>query len=179
MLATDAGIAAHLPYLKTLMQGRLEASIRTRRVVVIWQVQDSNHDKWVKKWFDKLLPNDTSFMLEIRIHSPGNGQYRPTSGSDRPINLLPGDVIAAGQHDLIKLIALPAHFEQVLDQERNRDGRGKLLVSVCVDARSRASLRRTIAEQVDPDVQYHEHEYQVPDKSRRSLVLDEKGVLED
>ena len=133
-------------------------------------------------------------MLEIRIHSPGNGQYRPTSGSDRPINLLPGDVIAAGQHDLIKLIALPAHFEQVLDQERNRDGRGKLLVSgkvvctggyhltrllVCVDARSRASLRRTIAEQVDPDVQYHEHEYQVPDKSRRSLVLDEKGVLED
>ncbi|KAK5214885.1 hypothetical protein LTR72_012013 [Exophiala xenobiotica] len=161
------------------MQGRLEASIRTRRVVVIWQVQDSNHDKWVKKWFDKLLPNDTSFVLEIRIHSPGNGQYQPTSGSDRPINLLPGDVIAAGQHDLIKLIALPAHFEQVLDQERSRDGRGKLLVSVCVDARSRASLRSAIAEQVDPDVQYHEHEYQVPDKSRRSLVLDEKGVLED
>jgi len=68
-------------------------------------------------------------MLEIRIHSPGNGQYRPTSGSDRPINLLPGDVIAAGQHDLIKLISMPAHFEQVLDQEWSRDGRGKLLVS--------------------------------------------------
>ena len=42
MLATDVGITAHLPYLKSLMQGRLEASIRTRRVVVIWQVQDSS-----------------------------------------------------------------------------------------------------------------------------------------
>lgn len=42
MLATDIGIAAHLPYLKTLMQGRLEASIRTKRVVVVWQVKDSS-----------------------------------------------------------------------------------------------------------------------------------------
>ena len=42
MFATDIGITAHLPYLKMLMQGRLEASIRTRRVVVIWQVKDSS-----------------------------------------------------------------------------------------------------------------------------------------
>jgi predicted ferric reductase len=40
MFATDFGIAAHLPYLKMLTQGRSEASIRTRRVVIIWQVQD-------------------------------------------------------------------------------------------------------------------------------------------
>lgn len=79
MFATDIGIAAHLPYLKTLTEGRSHASIRTRRVVIIWQVKDSSklyhearprapltrhadHDKWVKKWFDKLLPNDTSFV---------------------------------------------------------------------------------------------------------------------
>lgn len=40
MFATDIGIAAHLPYLKIFMQGRTEASIRTRRVVVVWQVKD-------------------------------------------------------------------------------------------------------------------------------------------
>jgi predicted ferric reductase len=42
MFATDVGIAAHLPYLKMLMQGRSEASIRTRHVVVVWQVEDSS-----------------------------------------------------------------------------------------------------------------------------------------
>jgi hypothetical protein len=81
MFATDVGITAHLPYLKMLMQGRSEASIRTRRVVVVWQVEESSkfrveriflahtnmldHDKWIKKWFDKLLPNDTSFVSSI------------------------------------------------------------------------------------------------------------------
>ena len=40
MFATDIGIAAHLPYLKSFMQGRTEASICTRRVVVVWQVKD-------------------------------------------------------------------------------------------------------------------------------------------
>ncbi|KIW24804.1 uncharacterized protein PV07_10495 [Cladophialophora immunda] len=117
MFAADVGITAHLPYLKWLMKGRLEASIRTRRVVIIWQVEDY-HDKWVKKWFDKLLPNDTSFMLEIRIHCPNNGRYQPASGSAHPIDLFPGDVLAAGEHDLVKLIARPAHFEQILGEER-------------------------------------------------------------
>lgn len=42
MFATDIGIAAHLPYLKALMEGRSDALIRTRRVLVIWQVKDSS-----------------------------------------------------------------------------------------------------------------------------------------
>jgi hypothetical protein len=61
------------------MQGRLDATIRTRRVLLIWQVKDNSvsdiwhffspalitvpgNDKWAKKWLDKLLPNDTSFV---------------------------------------------------------------------------------------------------------------------
>lgn len=42
MLAVDVGIAAHLPYLKSLMERRTNASICTRRVVVVWQVKDSS-----------------------------------------------------------------------------------------------------------------------------------------
>lgn len=39
MFATDIGIASHLPYLKSLMQGREDSSICTSRVLVTWQVQ--------------------------------------------------------------------------------------------------------------------------------------------
>jgi predicted ferric reductase len=41
MFATDIGIAAHLPYLKTLMQGRSDATIRTRRVLLVWQIKEN------------------------------------------------------------------------------------------------------------------------------------------
>ena len=42
MLATDIGIAAHLPYIKMLMEARQRAAVRTRRVVVVWQVKNSS-----------------------------------------------------------------------------------------------------------------------------------------
>jgi hypothetical protein len=68
-------------------------------------------------------------MLEIRIHCPSNCRYQPARGSAHPIDLVPGDVLDAGEHNLVKLIALPADFAQVVEEERSRDGRGKLLVS--------------------------------------------------
>lgn len=129
--------------------------------------------------------------MEIRIHCPGTDRYQPVNGDNHPINLSPGDVLSAGQHDLVKLIAQPAHFEQILDTELSREGRGRLLVSgmyrmgttfkiveclidptVCVDKRSRVALKRALAKQMDLDVEYHEHEYQVPDESKRTLVLE-------
>ena len=39
MFATDIGVASLLPYLKSVMQGRKNASICTRRVVLTWQVR--------------------------------------------------------------------------------------------------------------------------------------------
>lgn len=82
--------------------------------------------------FDAPRLNDMSSllqMLEICIHSPGSASYHPADGSSRPIKLGSGEVLIAGTHDLVRLIALPARFEQVLEQETNREGRGKLLVS--------------------------------------------------
>lgn len=44
MFATNVGIAAHIAYLKDLMEGRANSSIRMGRVVVVWQVKDSSKD---------------------------------------------------------------------------------------------------------------------------------------
>jgi len=38
MFATDIGIAAHLPYLRSLREGWSHARIRTRRIVVVWEM---------------------------------------------------------------------------------------------------------------------------------------------
>jgi hypothetical protein len=68
-------------------------------------------------------------MMEIRIHCPVTNQYQPATGDNHTIHLSAGEILSAGQHNLVKLIALPAHFEQILDTERSREGRGRLLVS--------------------------------------------------
>lgn len=77
MFATDIGIAAHVPYLRELINGSAMSSVCTRRAVVIWEVKDrsklflplltpcslaADHYTWVKNWFDQLLANDTSFV---------------------------------------------------------------------------------------------------------------------
>lgn len=68
-------------------------------------------------------------MLEIRIHCPGNDQYQPVRGTSPAINLSSGDILPAGDHGLVKLIALPANFEEILNDELEREGRGKLMLS--------------------------------------------------
>lgn len=40
MFATDIGIAAHLPYLRSLREGWAQARIRTRRIVVVWEMSN-------------------------------------------------------------------------------------------------------------------------------------------
>lgn len=49
---------------------------------------------------------------------------------------------------------------------------------VCVDARSRAAVRRAVAQQEDVKVQYHEHEYQVPEKSKRSVMFEDNDTYD-
>lgn len=77
MFATDIGIAAHVPYLRSLIQGHAMSSVCTRRILVIWEVKDrsesqltlqtvyslaADHYNWIKNWFDQLLAEDTSFV---------------------------------------------------------------------------------------------------------------------
>ena len=68
-------------------------------------------------------------MLEIRVHCPGNDRYQPVHGNSPAIDLSSGDVLSAGNHGLVKLIALPADFEAIVDEEFEREGRGKLMLS--------------------------------------------------
>ena len=41
MFATDIGIASHIPYIKSLLEGRDNSEICTRRILVVWQIQRS------------------------------------------------------------------------------------------------------------------------------------------
>jgi NAD(P)H-flavin reductase len=40
MLASGIGIAGHMPYIKELISGYNSCEVRTRRVLVVWQVDE-------------------------------------------------------------------------------------------------------------------------------------------
>ena len=40
IVASDFGIAAHLPYLKKLIHGYNAREVRARRIHLVWQVRD-------------------------------------------------------------------------------------------------------------------------------------------
>ena len=40
MIASDVGIAAHLPYLDRLIHGYNARNVRTRRIHLVWQISD-------------------------------------------------------------------------------------------------------------------------------------------
>lgn len=40
MVATGIGIAGHMPYLKELISGYNSCEVRTRRILLIWQIQE-------------------------------------------------------------------------------------------------------------------------------------------
>ena len=126
-------------------------------------------------------------MLEIRIHCPGNTEYLPfAEGSS--IALKEGQMLSAGNHDLVTMIAQPTDFASILKEEVSRTGRGRLVVSgecrnengdtlftditVCVDRESRAKLRESIKPHLDDDIRYYEPDFQPPDKARRTFLLD-------
>lgn len=64
--------------------------------------------------------------MEIRIYYT---QYEPASNLSEPLELSSGSMLSAGEHNLVKLIALPTCFDEVLLTELSRSGRGRLLVA--------------------------------------------------
>jgi hypothetical protein len=120
--------------------------------------------------------------MEIHVHCPGNGQYQPADRSGHLVSLSAGDVLFAGEHELIKLIAQPPDLEKILETEVGKVRQGKLLVSgmlmhcyltiflthnipACVDRSSRRIIQHAVVQHMTYGVKYHEHEFQPSEKS--------------
>ncbi|KAK5073275.1 hypothetical protein LTR51_005917 [Lithohypha guttulata] len=168
MFATDIGIAAHLPYLKSLKESWAQARVRTRRIVLVWEMSNLNHDKWIKKWLDEIMSSDLDKILEIHLHGPPSEGYDVTDGSNpRTIAVRMGGGLHAGTHNRVHLMAQNVDFGRIYREEMIRPGRGKMVVT---DDASRATLREIVTLEMDPDVRYHEHEFQ-PSRAKKSTYM--------
>jgi predicted ferric reductase len=79
MFATDIGIAGHIPFIKELVRGYNSCEVRTRRIVVVWQMEHERKfpfsaitqnianstldcENWVTEWMQAALDDDTGMV---------------------------------------------------------------------------------------------------------------------
>ena len=63
MVASDFGIAAHLPYLKQLIHGYNARKVRARRIHLVWQLSDIGESRTIRR------PRPTADKLRHRYRS--------------------------------------------------------------------------------------------------------------
>ncbi|KAG0645010.1 Ferric-chelate reductase 2, partial [Hyphodiscus hymeniophilus] len=64
MIATGIGIAAHIPFIKDLISGYNSCTVKTRRIRLVWAIEEKCQEIWVKHWMDELLESDTGYVSQ-------------------------------------------------------------------------------------------------------------------
>ncbi|XMA13701.1 hypothetical protein WAI453_006492 [Rhynchosporium graminicola] len=113
MFATGIGIAGHVPYIKDLISGYNNCQVRTRRILLIWQINKESQEQWVTSRMDNLLDSDTGYILEVRLHVLDYGGKKD---------------VEYGNHSRIKKIFTTPNVVEVLQTEF-KSHRGKVMVS--------------------------------------------------
>ncbi|KAA8642360.1 NADPH oxidase family protein [Aspergillus tanneri] len=111
MVTTGIGIAAQLPYMKELLQRRREAGVRTRRISLVWQLDQTGDYECARDWLQYLLKQDDGYMLNFSVYDPlGKSQ----------------DTRKFGHHELITVYSGKVDWTQVLTEEMQKR-KGKIL----------------------------------------------------
>jgi len=144
MFATGIGIAGHIPYIKDLISGYNNCQVRTRRILLVWQINNESQEQWVKSWMDDLLDSDTGYILEVRLHVLDYGGKKD---------------LEYGNHSKIKKIFNPPNIVEVLQTEFESH-RGKVMVSQCADRIMADKVRREVQRRMNKRVRLVELDFQ-------------------
>ncbi|THC91233.1 hypothetical protein EYZ11_009313 [Aspergillus tanneri] len=115
MVTTGIGIAAQLPYMKELLQRRREAGVRTRRISLVWQLDQTGDYECARDWLQYLLKQDDGYVTQ--------------------------DTRKFGHHELITVYSGKVDWTQVLTEEMQKR-EGKILVAVSAQRRVRITMQR-------------------------------------
>ncbi|RDH26243.1 hypothetical protein BDQ94DRAFT_178899 [Aspergillus welwitschiae] len=131
-IVEDIGMLRVLPYIRMLVQASEERRAMVRKLKIVWQMQDFDHQCWLGDWMQDLLDLDRSEfkILEFRLYF----LRKRTS-----VNL--GD----GFGERIKLRQGPLMAREVVQGHLSKR-RGKLAVGVC----ARQSIRQQVRDAVQP-----------------------------
>ncbi|OCK73598.1 hypothetical protein K432DRAFT_420664 [Lepidopterella palustris CBS 459.81] len=179
MVASDFGIAAHLPYLKQLIYGYNAREVRARRIHLVWQVRDIDVTIAAQPLLNGALNEDTlddGWILAISIYCESS-DIRSTSFGKRA-NVYPGkaplrDILKAevrGEHigkkpvDDVNWDTKTLVEEGELESGRPNGRDGKLLVTVSGTDDVRDEVRSVVRDYLTDGVSFFELDYQPSQK---------------
>ncbi|KAL6716962.1 hypothetical protein ACLMJK_004875 [Lecanora helva] len=120
MFATGIGITAQVPYVKQLLKGFQSYRVRTKSILLVWQLDNESDQEWVQEWMSELLSEDKgAYILRIRLYVLRNFEDKTTSYGDKE---------DYGEHERIKKLYGKPHLEKLIEREvENR--RGRLMIT--------------------------------------------------
>ncbi|KAI2862016.1 hypothetical protein CBS76997_11323 [Aspergillus niger] len=131
-IVEDIGMLRVLPYIRMLVQASEQRRAMVRKLKIVWQMQDFDHQCWLGDWMQGLLDLDRGEfkILEFRLY-----YLTKTTSVD------PGDAFG----ERIKLCQGPLMAGEIVQGHLSKR-RGKLAVVVC----ARQSIRRQVQDVVQP-----------------------------
>ncbi|GLA21807.1 hypothetical protein AnigIFM62618_001656 [Aspergillus niger] len=138
-IVEDIGMLRVLPYIRMLVQASEQRRAMVRKLKIVWQMQDFDHQCWLGDWMQGLLDLDRGEfkILEFRLYYLRKGT-----------SVNPGD----GFGERIKLRQGPMVAREVVQGHLSKR-RGKLAVGVCTRQSIRQQVRDAVQPQTGADIQ--------------------------
>lgn len=91
MFAGGIGITHHLPHVRSLVQGYAEGTIATRKVTLVWVLQNPEHLQWVKKQMTSILAMERRReILKVILFITRPKQSREILSPSSTVQMYPG-----------------------------------------------------------------------------------------
>ncbi|KAK6609667.1 ferric reductase like transmembrane component [Botrytis cinerea] len=178
MFATGIGIAAHMPYIKDLVSGYNSCEVRTRRILLVWQLEMEAHQQWVKDWMDEVIEMDTGRILEIELYVLKRSNHVQLEDMDdilKKHNLTDPKIVLYGTHQKIHKIFAPANVRGILNGEMSAR-KGSLAISVCANKAMCLNIRNIVQKGMDNQMRLIELEFQPSLHSKITSVISDDSM---
>ncbi|KAI2929027.1 hypothetical protein CBS147321_10902 [Aspergillus niger] len=139
-IVEDIGMLRVLPYIRMLVQASEERRAMVRKLKIVWQMQDFDHQCWLGDWMQDLLDLDRGEfkILEFRLY-----YLTKTTSAD------PGDAFG----ERIKLCQGPLMAGEIVQGHLSKR-RGKLAVGVCARQSIRQQVQDVVQPRTGPDIKF-------------------------
>ncbi|OJZ79724.1 hypothetical protein ASPFODRAFT_213129 [Aspergillus luchuensis CBS 106.47] len=140
----DIGMLRALPYIRMLVQASEQRRVMVRKLKIVWQMQDFDHQCWLGDWMQDLLDLDRGEFKILDFHL-----YYLT----KTTSVDPGDAFG----ERIKLCQGPLMAREIVQGHLSKR-RGKLAVGVCARQSIRQQVQDVVQPRTGPDIKLFDFE---------------------
>ncbi|KAL6714261.1 hypothetical protein ACLMJK_007684 [Lecanora helva] len=143
MFASGIGITAQIPHLKELLRGYRNYRVRTRNILLVWQLDKESDQEWVQDWMTELLSEDQgAYILKIGLYVLRNFDNQNTSY---------GDMEDYGEHNRVRKLYGRPDVDRLIKSEVAKK-RGQLLIMTSTGSDMQEQIQRSTQKYLDREV---------------------------